>query len=188
MYVVLTLQVVGIDRVEADFDYLHPDAAGVLHALLVTAEARCAVDQVVMLGVRPLLSTLCALRKAQMRFEARTAREAAMLGGRPRALRKHLDPILFHDVNTLYMGIVAGMFGGTCWFRDARACERCGTNGWSLTCSPPRVTARGRLVRDQLDHTVSFCWECLARRRHGKLTTADEDGRNAGEELPWHSC
>jgi len=163
MYVVVAFTYRVGGHVDVSFHSLHPDVTAVVDVLLVTPAACRAVHGVMLAGTRNMLGTLHGVRLAQRAYEAGRAREMAAMGV-PRSHKACIDPVALHDANTLYAGLVGGMVGGTCWFRDSKACERCGENSWSLTCTPPRLSKDGRLTRDELDRTVAFCWTCLARR------------------------
>jgi hypothetical protein len=186
MYVVLTCSCEH-NHVEVLFHYLHPDVMRLTTALFaVPAPLRTDFEQFILSKARERATTLGDKWREQQDFEASAAREAVALGFR-RHLLKCPDPFVLHDINTLYCSVVTGILerwyrdttpgdddtswyrdispdDGIYWYRDTRPCERCGDNKWSLTCTPPRFTARGRLTRDTLDDLTAFCWTCQARR------------------------
>lgn len=157
-------------RVEVSFHYLHSAVTGIWNMVPVTAKARDAAHGVVLRRIRPFLDSLAVLRVLQRRLEASAARETAA-GMRPRGLKAYVDPVVLHDVNTVYMGTVGAYFGGGCWFRGTAPCDRCGNNEWSMTSTPPRVVRRS-LVRNVYQLPVSFCWTCLAQKPASMLELA----------------
>ena len=164
MRILLTCLVVkDTDRVEVFFHYLHPDVKALAWCLPGASDAvRDTLDRIFVRRLRPLLHTLCVLRVLQRRFETASRREAAMLGGgRARSLKKVVDATVLHDASTLYMGV---RNGDKCWVEAREPCARCGTNAWGVSCTPPRLTPRGTLVRDELDEMQCFCWSCMSRR------------------------
>lgn len=158
------------DRVELFLHYLHSSVTGIWNIVPVTAKARDVAHDIVLRRIRPLLDSLAMLTVLQRRLEASAACEAAT-GMRPRGLKVYVDPVVLHDANTVYTGMVGAMFGGGCWFRGTSECERCGHNEWSMTSTPPRVVRR-RLVRDHYQLPVSFCWTCLAQKPASMLELA----------------
>lgn len=165
MHVVVTL-VFHRGSVHVFLDYLHRDAMALAGCLPVAVETRDIVHRVVMRRLRPLLSSLCMLRVLQRRYEAQCAAERRAMGGFARSLRRCIDPVLLHDANTLYVGLMSSYFGNqeAAWF-VSRPCSRCGSEARGLTCTPPFFSsASHRLVRPCLDSLVSFCWTCLEQQ------------------------
>lgn len=152
----------GGERVAVSFQLLHRDTLAwygrQVSGWSVLTAAVC--HRVIMSNVRAALAALARLERAQRDME-RYARASVAVTGRAPHCRRVLTPLLLHDVTTLFMGYA----GDAAWAEAGVACERCGADGWGSSCTPPRLSARdGRLVRDALDHVVSFCWTCLARR------------------------
>lgn len=163
MLVLLSLVVVPPGRVVADLHLVSDDTRRMLDYLPCSRSAAEAVHTVTLRRIRPLADTLSALREVQRRLEASAAHDVRRLGHR-RGLARLASPLLYMDASSLYAARVGGMFGGLgAWFPLDTACA-CGHNEWGLSCTPPRWTRDGRLVRDSLDACVGFCWTCLHRR------------------------
>lgn len=150
------------NRVEVRLHYLHSDAKALLKSLSCGPTVQDIVHRSITRRVRPLLEALDLIREGQRWYEAASAREARGLGHR-RVLARCLDSCVLHDACTLYIGCAAALFGGGSWFRAFSPCE-CGNNWWGFTCTPPRLTPGGKLVRDTMDAMTGFCWSCLRRR------------------------
>lgn len=156
----------GGDRVTVDLHVLHDDVIWLLGDLPCELAVAATLHRVLARRLRPLLDTLSMVRALQALLEARAAADRRQQG-RPRSLRRLVDPVALHDACTLYAGLAGALVA------PARAAAggwvslgpcRCGVDEWGVTCTPPRWTRDGRLVRDLLDACCAFCWSCLARR------------------------
>lgn len=164
MHVCVTLVVLG-GGVCVDIQYLHP---GVLDLVTYEDDIKKIVHRTIMRRVRPMLHTLAVIATVQRDMERQRRVQTHAMGGRGASLKQIVDPVLLHDACTLYMGCASGFYGyygfgnhqGS-WFTASKCA--CGHNSWGMTCTPPRITKQGALVRDTFDRMVAFCWICLAR-------------------------
>ena len=167
VYVSMFVRVSG--RVSVALHVVHPDVIAALRLFPLAEGALPLVHRVVSWRLRPLLHTLDLLREIQGLMERERARVARATGGSgpPWAHLKAVDRVLMHDACTLYMGCASEMFGAEAsWICMARPCE-CGANAWAVSCTPPRVSRRGRLGREALEDCVAWCWGCTRRRPVG---------------------
>lgn len=165
--------VVDEDGVRLVLHFLHSSVTDLLRLLPVTDESRRVVHRAVLRRARPLMEALNGVREIQKSYERSAAREARQMGC-VRGLRAYVDPVVLHDINTIYLGLAGAMFGGGCWFRASSPCDECGNNEWSLTSTPPVVTGSSpkRLRRQAYEVPVGFCWTCLAQRPISVLEVA----------------
>lgn len=127
--------------------------------------------------VRRYLPTLDALADAQTEYEA--ARRRLVAEGWPAAeLPRLVHPTVLLDACLLYLSGVSAMTGGDgrCWVAAPSPCGGCGRNEWGSTCTPPRYRRDGSLTRDVLDHVMSFCCTCAARRDVEDWLVPEEPG------------
>lgn len=165
MHVCVTLLVLRGDVCKVDFQYLHP---GVIDLLTYEHDIKKIVHRTIMRRVRPMLHTLAIVSTVQRDMERQNRAQKSAMGSRGINLKLVVDPVIFHDACTLYMGCASGFYGyygfgnhrGS-WFAASKCA--CGHNSWGMSCTPPRITKNGSLVRDCYDDMVAFCWICLAR-------------------------
>lgn len=170
--VVSLVPIDGNTRVAVSFGYLHADVVRVFHHGVREWDplSQMVMHRVIMSSVRGMLRTLTYLELLQRRLERHTRAIRRATGCDPHC-RRLIDPLVYHDVNTLFLGCTQAVTTGTprAWLELGK-CEGCGHDAWAPTCTPPRPTRPTRLtrddtlVRDTLDHVVAFCWTCLARR------------------------
>lgn len=161
----MTLILAKDDTCTVGFHYLHQ---GVMDLVTYEDDIKKIVHRTIMRRVRPMLHTLAFMGTVQRGMERQRRAQASAMGSAT-SLKRVVDPTIFHDACTLYMGCASGFYGyhgfgghqGS-WFAASR-CGGCGHNSWGMTCTPPRITKHGTLVRDTYDHLVAFCWICLAR-------------------------
>ena len=164
--IVVIVPIDGGTKVNVSFQHLHPDLARMFRHRVrdwdpLTQEV---LHRIIMSNVRGMLCTLAYVDMLQRRLE-RHARAIRRATGCAPHCRRLVDPLVLHDVNTLFLGCVRAVTTGTptAWV-ELGECERCGQDAWGATCTPPRFTRDEGLARDACDHLVFFCWTCLARR------------------------
>lgn len=158
MHVLVSLVVVG-ERVHLDLHYLQWDA---LHFFRCGPATRGLLHVIAMCKLRPLLHTLSRVRVVQSFLEKDARRQAMMPGHPKRVFKKVVDPVVYHDASTMYMGVLGASMGWGSSRTMRVTCERCGKDDWGYSCTPPVLTKFG-LRRDHLDRPEAFCWGCVAR-------------------------